>query len=86
MINKALLRLHLILSSCCKYSNNLNNKRNNASFSVQNITTKAILATAVNMSLLFTTITETPSTQGMPNRDIATEIGSTNARSTNICA
>lgn len=48
MINKALLGLHLILSSCCKYSNNLNNKRNNASFSVHNITTKAILATAVN--------------------------------------
>lgn len=38
---------HLILSSCCKYSNNLNNKGNNTSFSVQNITTKAILATAV---------------------------------------
>ena len=48
MINKALLRLHLILSSCWKYSNNFNNKRNNASFSVHNITTKAILATAVN--------------------------------------
>lgn len=48
MINKVLLRLHLILSSFCKYSNNLNNKRNNASFSVHNITTKAILATAVN--------------------------------------
>ena len=30
----------------CKYSNKLNRKRNNTSFSIQNITTKAILKIA----------------------------------------
>lgn len=39
----------------------MNNKRNNTSFSVQNITTKAILKNSdrCHISLLFVTITET---------------------------
>jgi len=43
----------------------LNNKRSNTSFSVQNITTKAILKNSdrCHISLLFVTITETLTTQ-----------------------
>ena len=47
------------------YSNNLNNKGNNTSFSVQNITTKAILKNSdhYHIGLLFVTITKTLTTQ-----------------------
>ena len=46
-------------------SNILNNKRNDTSFSVQNITTKAVLKNSdrCHISLLFVTITETLTTQ-----------------------
>lgn len=46
-------------------NNNLNRKRNNTSFSVQNITAKAILKNSnrCHISLLFVTITDTLATQ-----------------------
>jgi len=50
-------------------SNNLNRKRNNTSFSVQNITAKAIFKNSdrCHISLLFVTITETLTTQQLNN-------------------